>query len=584
MSSQLNNATFITENWVAIEITLKTKKEYSANDAFNLIVDGVFTHSETGQTLTIPAFWYKEDTFKIRFAPTMEGLWNYKIICHDDESLNGEGSVYSVKYMGEYEVYKRGFVKTDGHKYFVYDDGTPFFYLGDTHWSMCKEEFDCAGDRASNINCDSHFKCIVDKRIRQGFNVYQSEPIDFPVKLYEGITESTMEGFIKADRYFKYLADKGMTHANAQFFFAADMHHIMNDKKYIEALSRHWVARYGAYPVMWTLAQECDNDFYYEAFSEGGQTKKWWNHETNPWIDVAVYIHKYDTYHHPLTGHQEGSSNTTVTGVGLEKYDVAGQTLTNISNKGASVFLTDEVTERTGHNWWGAQWKQNVNILPNFVSAKDYWSTSKVSVNYEDRYVNLWTNDFGARARGWISYLNGFFGYGYGCIDLWYYMSTYDMDKDTVMQDGVSTITVEDKSMTWVDAIDLESGYQVAYMKNFFETFEWWKLVPDFDNNKYFKPVKGFDFNGTKNSGGSLYSVATIENDVYVIYLYNTNFFCGTVCGMDANAEYTLRWFNPRTGQFEGENKTVKAGADGNYYLEKPDESDWVLYMEKKEK
>ena len=189
---------------------------------------------------------------------------------------------------------------------------------------------------------------------------------------------------------------------------------------------------------------------------------------------------------------------------------------------------------------------------------------------------------YGARARGWISYLNGFFGYGYGCIDIWYYKSDYDMDKDTVKQDGVSTITVKDKQKTWVEALDFESGYQVAYMKNFFETIEWWKLVPDFDTNEHFKPVKGYDFNDTNNTmGGSLYSCATIENDTYVVYLYNTNIYGGTLTNMDKNSNYILRWFNPRTGQFEGDKKTVKSNDNAEYYFEKPDTNDWVLYAEK---
>ena len=33
-------------------------------------------------------------------------------------------------------------------------------------------------------------------------------------------------------------------------------------KAYLEKLSRYWVARYSAYPVIWTLGQEVDNDPY----------------------------------------------------------------------------------------------------------------------------------------------------------------------------------------------------------------------------------------------------------------------------------------------------------------------------------
>ena len=41
----------------------------------------------------------------------------------------------------------------------------------------------------------------------------------------------------------------------------------------IEKLSRYWVARYAAYPVMWTTAQETDDDYY-------GTVKP----DENPWL------------------------------------------------------------------------------------------------------------------------------------------------------------------------------------------------------------------------------------------------------------------------------------------------------------
>ena len=112
--------------------------------------------------------------------------------------------------------------------------------------------------------------------------------------------------------------------------------------RYLEAISRYWVARYSAYPVMWTLAQEADNDFY----SERGQ--KVYDFNDNPWVKVAEFIHKYDAYQHPLSCHQENTLYTTVTG--------AGSSAPNRDDGGKSAFYGEEVTARTGHNWWAAQW------------------------------------------------------------------------------------------------------------------------------------------------------------------------------------------------------------------------------------
>ncbi len=558
-------ANTVTENWIAVELTFQTKEQYNpvSCEAFFIKMDVVFTHEETKETLCIPAFWYEEKVFKVRFAPVREGLWTYRTVCAEDASLNGlKGIVLSKAYQGELEIYKRGFVTTGyGHKYFTYADGTPFFYLGDTHWTMFTEELDEAGSHAGGIETDSHFKYIVDKRVEQGYTVYQSEPIGAPFDISAGkMNRRVINGFQEADAYFAYIAQKGLVHANAQFFFTAEMTDALAaDKAYLQAIARHWVARYGAYPVMWTLAQECDNDFY----AETAHNKHAWATEHNPWIDVAEYIHTCDAYRHPISGHQEGASFTTVTG--------KGTTAAKVSKEGKSMFLSPEITFRTGHDWWAAQWKQNINGLPNFSSAKDYWASPKVGINYEDRYAYLWTKDFGARVRGWLSFLNGFFGYGYGCADLWYYKSTYDMKGDSVLRDGLETITEEEKQMKWCEAIKLESGVQVCYMKQFFTEFEWWRLVPDFDEQKYFLPEEG-----------CLYSCATEQNQRYVVCLYNRTEVSGCLKGLSKADTYTVKWFNPRTGTYAVIEPFAHADEEGRYRLpKKPDAMDWVILAQK---
>lgn len=135
-------------NLAGIELTFKTEKKYntSKNEAFDVIMDVVFKNQATGTTLTLPCFFNGGKDFCVRFAPTEYGIWEYKTVCESDESLNGlTGTIGANIYKGDLDIYKHGFVKTNGSKYFVYDDGTPFFYLGDTHWNMFAEEFDSKG-------------------------------------------------------------------------------------------------------------------------------------------------------------------------------------------------------------------------------------------------------------------------------------------------------------------------------------------------------------------------------------------------------------------------------------------------------
>ncbi len=554
---------FLTETWVCTELTFQSLKEYNNGKQFEVVMDAVFTNRTTGTTLTIPAFWDGGNIFKVRFAPTEKGIWDFKTICESDDSLHDfSGTVGANPYSGELDIYKHGFVTVEaGKKYFVYADGTPFFYLGDTHWNMFGEEFDSAGPYAGDLQTDSHFKYIVDKRVEQGYTVYQSQPGDTPYSVESGFNEKDIEGFKEADKYFQYIAEKGLVHANSQFFFTSTMTRILGRKtEYIENLSRYWVARFGAYPVMWTLAQEMDNDFLVENNNNND-----WDYTNNPWVQVAEYINKYDAYNHPLTGHQENAKRTTINGM------AAGYDPTVASdNNGVSLFATKEASEKAGHNWWGAQWQPSLDgklQLGDFGVAKEYWMSEKPAVMYESRYDRLWTMEFGARAQGWIAYLNGMYGYGYGAQDIWAYDN--DFLKDTSWSDGVETVTVEDHQMRWSESIELPSGYQVGYMRQFFEKLEWHKLVPTFNSETYFKPNK---------LETNLYACATDENNVYVVYFYSKHMRTGTIQRLDANATYTATWYNPRTNEY-----TKIEEFEGEYYEVplRPDREDWVLLVTK---
>lgn len=557
-------ADFVTKTWVAVDIPFETDQEYEKNTQLYVEFFADFTNRETGTKLSIPGFWDGESTFVVRFAPTEYGIWDFATRCESDGSLNGKtGTVAANQYKGDLEIYKRGFVTTDGSKHFVYADGTPFFYLGDTHWGMYTEEFDRPGPHAGDTGAESHFKYIVDKRVEQGFTVYQSEPINTKAVLTDGtLSTGDVKRFGENDRYYQYLAEKGLVHANAEFFFAGEMNKkVMDNEAFLEAICRYWVARYAAYPVMWTLAQEIDKDFYAQ---RGDQNL--FDYTNNPWVRVAEYIHKYDAYRHPLSGHQENTTSTTVTGAGTSK---------TASNNGQSIFLSDEVTERTGHNWWAAQWSPSLTSLPDSNVARDYYNSSKVAINYEGRYCYLWTKNFGARAQSWISMLSGFAGVGYGAVDMWLYKSEYDVN--TTSRDGIDEITPKDKAVYWSEAVEFESAYQQGYMRRFFEQYKWWNLKPDFDDNNYFVPA----------SEDTLYVCSTIGNDLYVVYLYSRNTAGGRVTGLAAGNTYAATWFNPRTNEYVeiGEFTAPAADEGGNsswVLPARPEADDFVLVVRKK--
>ncbi|MBE6631612.1 MAG: DUF4038 domain-containing protein [Ruminococcaceae bacterium] len=549
-----------TEKWRAYEIEFKSDKKYNA-PVYSVDMDVKFTNKQSGKSFTQPAFWCGKENWKVRVALTELGEWSYETVCTDSENtgLHGlKGKVNCVPYSGDLEIYKRGFLKVEkGTRYFMYDDGTPFFYLGDTHWTLPLEEIDDIGDiseeLAKEYGIRSQFKHIIDYRAEQGYTVIQSQPLgiysgttgnswlgDGGGSIFDyGINNAIVAKFNKLDRFYAYIADKGLVHANSQLAYPEELiETYLNgkiDKIKLEKLCRYWVARFSAYPVLWTTTQEGDNDHY----EYGGCTT-----ENNPWIIVMDYVAKYDPYGHPSTCHQEN-------------YGV-----TRVNN---SAFKNNE-----NHTWYAAQiffedWIAHGKTV-NFSWIREYWSKSgsKPVINYESKYDHYQTGALGTRAHAWLSVLNGCSGYGYGVQPIWSLFWAKLLDKDRV-NNGVE---VYETTWNWVEGLYADGGKQVAGMKTFLEDYEWWNLTPTFGNSKYYKPA------------GSNYSAATVENRLYIGYFYSNRATVGshgTFKGME-NGQYEAVWFNCVTCEkTEPEIITV---TDGTWEIPaKPDKNDWAVAL-----
>jgi len=508
---------------------VKVSKQYYSSP-FNDVTMDVTFEGPNDTTMVMPAFWDGDVTWKVRFAPTYIGVWEYTTSCNDTSNTglhNQTGTIGCVSYTGNLEIFQRGFVKArSGERYFSYNDGESFFYLGDTHWGMPTESF----DSSTVEGIDSHFKYIVDDRVSKGFTVYQSEPIDANYNLRNGFSYADLAGFKDLDDKFEYIANAGLVHANAQLFFTSelDSNEASYSTAYLQKLSRYWVARYAAYPVMWTTAQETDDD-YYGRFDIA----------TSPWKTVFNAVHQYDPYLHPQTAHQENTGDTRAA-------DSAYKDL-------------------AGYSWFSSQWAPYKSTQLDFSVPLDYWnySSTRPAILYESFYENLCTNGFGERHQGWCAYLNGMYGYGYGVQDIWLYNTDYSEGFDTTV-DGI-TITIAMKQVTWETSVNFDSSTQVGYMRDFFQRTNWWELIPRFDSTAWF------------SNNSSYYSVASKDNDVYVAYFYNTTTNTGTLKGMD-NTAYTAKWFNPRTGADTTIGTITPSG--GQYTIPaKPDGNDWVLYV-----
>ena len=574
------------EKWVAEEITLISDKTYA--DPFNDVeVDLILTNGS--KELTVPAFWDGGNVWKVRFACTETGVWNYTTKCSDTTNAglhNVEGALLCKEYSGDLDIYKHGFVRTEaGKSYFVYDDGTPFFYLGDTHWGLGTESTYMVQN-------------IANLRAEQGYTVYQSQPIGAKFKLENGFTADDIAGFKAYDKKFQIIADAGLLHTNSQFIFPSSMSQLIANnggytdnllhsatkyekdengnnvkvtaklyelsseaKTYLEKLSRYWVARYSAYPVMWTLGQEVDRDFFFTQTNDAHGHLDW-GMANSPYKLIAEYLYKYDPYKHSLSAHQEGSSYT----------DSQNSAFRDV----------------TGHTWWATQWKPSLISESLHTKAKTFADNSqgKPLINYEPYYVWLQTKNFGGRAQGWMSFLSGFAGHAYGAQDTWAFTNGYQED-ETSSYDGVDTNTSEEKTAAkWTDAKEYPASFQLTYMKKFLTgtVGQWYDLIPRYDDTKYL----------VRDEGALAVIASTSDHRKIVIYFYNFEnteevvvgeksnaaghgTATGTLKNLTANTKYNYMWFNPITNTKTYGSFT--STATGTWDIPEKAMQDMVLYV-----
>jgi hypothetical protein len=538
-------ADYKAQRWRVIEIALKSSITYT--DPFQDVdVTATFT-GPNKKTIIRPAFWDGGLTWKVRFAPSQTGLWTMKTSATDPS--NGglhhvTKTVQCAPYLGSLDIYKHGFLKVSGNgRYLTFADATPFFYLGDTHWILSHERF----DRSNAPGVASQFKYTVDKRAKQGFTVFQSEAgwqarsaqirinqeaiadEEADVDLKHGFTSADLAGFANLDRKFKYIADQGLVHANAEICWVGDpaLFPIFTEA-YMARLAKYWVARYGAYPVIWTIAQEIDKNLYgaYDLTT------------INKWFSAAQNIADNDAYHQPVMPHMENTDHTTA------------------ANSWWSA--------KTYHGGWAVQWQGD---LTDMSVAKGFWTASptKPSVLYESAYDHFWTDSRGALGAAYKAFQYGMYGYGYGANGIW--NDIYS--KPGEPGDYGTAYEMPIHYFWWRDGADLQTPNQLAYFKQFYTSLKWWKLVPRFDDDAW----------GTfAETSRSLLS--SDGQDTYVVFFFGSGTSTGSLNQLNNRSTYLAQWFNPRDGQYVSIGRVLQNGSQW-IIPNRPTAEDWVLLVKR---
>jgi len=163
-----------THVWEKVEITLHAEKHY----------DNPYTEVEVWVDLKGPGFekrcygfWDGDNVFRVRVLGIAPGLWKWSSSSNQtDPGLNGKSGEFTAAAFSEAEKQanscRRGMIRAsaNGHA-FEYADGTPYFLLGDTWWSVPTFRYRWYDDdKQRPIGPNAGFKDYVKFRRKQDYN------------------------------------------------------------------------------------------------------------------------------------------------------------------------------------------------------------------------------------------------------------------------------------------------------------------------------------------------------------------------------------------------------------------------------
>ena len=533
MTAQAQSHAYV---WTTVEIQLESHRDRE-NPYLDVDVEAVFT-GPNGEQIKRPAFWNGGRSWLIRFAPTRPGLWTYRVNCGDptDGGLNGlAGSIVGVEADSTAsDIYRHGFLRS-AERYLAFDDGTPFFWLGDTHWRFLWEKW----DEASKTGWHSQFREMVDRRVEQGFTVYQTNLLSFEDGWNAAACWATGEEYRRIDVGFfesvvdprmAYIADAGLVNAMGLAWHEAIDH--PDAPAGLARLARYVVARYGSLPMVWTMAGEVAG--YNPALREA---------RINGWRTVAKAIAETDGYGHPRTAHL---TNERPIASYYQNEDWLTLTLNQLGHGDHDLNPKHYIDFRAQH--------PNMPLVEGEALYEGLSSVESVGRRTVTETM--------VRQVAYRAIQSGCCGYTYGAQGCW--------NNARDIEDGATTWG----NLPWFEGIDLPGATQLGHLRRFYSDIDWSQLRPD---------AECFVTEDIFNRMFFLPSVSSNRlRTTVVAYFGETYRNGGGAARLTHLAErpYELRWFDPRCGDYSAAESSVVPTHGMLAIPDKPDDGDWIRLAE----
>ena len=504
-----------------------------------------FTNGNT--VITVDGYWDGGNIWKVRFAPTISGVWAWSSTSTDNK-MNGQSGAFTAIEPDAADVSTnsnyRGHVRvSSNNRYFEYNDGTPFFWIGDTNWAI------------TTIRCgidNGNFYTYLNDRLAKNFSVIQIQFLG-PTETNEGgkaiITYPddwyglNYAYFQSVDVRIGKIWESGLVIAGHPTWFS-EYYITLKEAKDI---SRYLWARYGAYNIVWSMSGE-----YSTAYINSRN-----QFTVEDWEELGSYVEQIQGHSHPISVHPRAyvSSNPSVSFSSSHEFHDSSWLDHNWVQ---SFFYLEEVKRQISADYSRKPTKPVLHAEGAYEAG--YPTSYNLVMDYElidDQLVRL---------QAWTAFLNGAAGHTYGANGVW---PMYD---PSFGYPGIH----DENTNPWYEDILLAGSSDLQHIKDFFSAFEW----NTFEPLSSWIRVNGLPVSPPSASNYSFPSAFGKWADTYIIYIPKG--VTDNIIEIQhlACADYTAKWFNPQTGQYAS--IATPPSFVSNWIIpSRPDTNDWVVLLEK---
>jgi hypothetical protein len=510
---------------------------------------------DAGVRRTIPAFWAGKNIWRVRFSSPVPGEYTLTTHCSNpaDTGLHQQTAHVTVTPdAGDNPLRAHGPITVrSGERIFRHADGTPFFWLADTWWMGLCDRLQWPGE----------FQRLALDRLEQGFNVIQIVAglyPDMPPLHEAGHNEAGTPWdaqfnsirpayFDAADRRIAYLCDIGLSPCifGCWGYFAKFMG--------VEKIKRHWrylIARWGAYPVTWSLAGEAIMPYYLDPLF--GK----WNESTPParrdWTDIARYVRSIEPFDRPITIHPPNFMQVTQGGHDqIEDRTLLDFDMLQTAHGSQNYFWHAVAAVRHARSLEPA--------MPVLMGEGFYEGILESSREETQRWFF------------WSMILSGAAGHSYGANGLW-----------QLNRPGApfraNPMGLHWGDLPWQAAAKLPGAQHLALGKRLLESLSWPALQPHPDWLALGKPG---EFIRPEHAPFMVPTCAGIPGKLRVIYCPYGDAFVplAGITNIEAGVNYTADLINPATAAIH-ELGPVSPDKDGSWPMPKlPVNRDWLLIL-----